>query len=468
MAKDRLLKNTFIYFIGTMATRLLNLLMLPLYTDTIPTDGMGYYSLVYTTVSVAVPALLFMVWDVYLRFSLDCDTDEARGRVTTVVLLSTGVLMALYLVVFIAVGSAISLDYLLPTAFMALTWPLAYIWQSGMRVEGKNKLYAITGIAATAVNILVSLLFIIVLKLPVLSQYVSQAAALLTIFVIAEPNIKLFAKIKPRSFDWAVLKRMLRFGLPLVANTVAFWFISGVSGYVIEWNINTSAVGIFNAANRFSMVIATLTSIFYLAWQEEAFREAKSEKLQGYMSDVLKKYQSVLFAGVCFGLPVLKLVYPWFVKGEYTQSWVYVPAVIMTAVFSALSSYAGTSFGAKMKTGSIMVTTIVGGAVSFLLSWFGVRFFGIHAVAIAGGVGFLVTFLMRVALSRKIMPIRVNWLSLLALNAAVAAVIYVYYAGGVWAQIAASVAGLALFIILNRKLILSVFQKVRYSISSRS
>jgi hypothetical protein len=219
-----------------------------------------------------------------------------------------------------------------------------------------------------------------------------------------------------------------------------------------------AAVGFFSAASRFSMVIATLTQIVYLAWQEEAFREAGSDSLQRYASEVMDIYNRVLFGGVVFGLPLLKLAVPYLINAKYAEAYALIPAVILTAVYSALSSFAGTVYSAKMKTDLILYTTLAGGILSFALSWFGVKVFGLQAVAAAGGVGFLLMFVLRVGLSSHAVPIKVNWGRFAALNAAAGAAVAVYFVPGTAVQLATAAAGFVLFFIINRKLAKTALQ----------
>lgn len=453
MSQQRLLKNTFLYFVGTLATRLLNFLFLPLYTERIPAADFGYYGFVYSMLSVVMPSLFFMVWDVFLRFTLDEKTDEGRERVASTVLLCTGALFLAYGALFVAVGLLHPVRDLWLILLVSFTWLLAYIWQSGMRAHGHNRLYAIGGVAATAVTVTVNLVFILVLRWHSVTLYAAQAASFLTVFLLAERKLRLLRRVRLSLFDRALLMRMLRFGGPLIFNSIAFWMVNGIGSLVIKVNMGDAAVGYFSAAGRFSMIVATMTQIVYYAWQEEAFREAGSDALQGYASQVLGHYCRVLLGGVACGLPALALVVPWVIDSAYQPAWALVPAVVLTAVYSALSSFAGTVYSAKMRTADILSTTIVGGVLSLALSWFGVQLFGMQAVAAAGGVGFLAVFLLRVAFSRRAAPLRVDWPLFALLNLAAGAGVALYFVGDAWVKLAASALGFVWFLWLNRALL---------------
>lgn len=461
MSHQRLLKNTALYFIGTLATRLLNFLFLPLYTDRIAAGDYGYYNFVYSMLSVAMPSLFFMVWDVFLRFSLDEKTDEGRDRVAANVLLATGALFLAYGALFVAVGFLHPVRDLGLIVLVSFTWLLAYIWQSGMRAYGQNRLYALSGVVATLITVGVNLLFILVLRLQSVTLYAAQAASFVTVFLLAESKLHLLRRMRTDRLDRALLKRMARFGAPLIFNSIAFWMVNGIGTLVIKTYLGDEAVGYFSAAGRFSMIVATLTQIVYFAWQEEAFREAGNENLQGYASGVLEHYCRVLLGGVAFGLPLLAILTPVFISAKYAPAYPLVPAVILTAVYSALSSFAGTVYSAKMRTGDILTTTMAGGVLSLALSWAGVHVFGMQAVAAAGGIGFLIVFLLRIWMSRRAAPLRLNWGLFVLLNGAAAAGTALYFVGGTAVKLATAAVGLLWFLWLNRGLMKSVMGILR-------
>ncbi len=464
MARDRLLKNTFVYFLGVMATRLVNFLFLPLYTSKISPEIYGYYDVVYSALSVAIPSLFFMIWEVYLRFFLNGTDEEEKGSVTSTVVISAGVMLVVYLAVFYAVNLFFQIKDAFLISLIGTGWMLASLWQYGMRAYGRNRDYAITGVVATIASAIVNLVMILLLNKQAITLYLAQAASFFTIFAMSEARLKLLSKIRLRLFDWKLLRRMLVYGLPLLVNSVAFWFINYVSRPIINIQIGVEANGYFSAASKFSMIIATVSQIFFFAWQEEAFREANNDKLEGYMSDVMDQYIRLLLGGVCFGLPLLRIVLPFIIVNNsfnYAQAYPIVPVMIMMAVYSALSSFAGTAYSARMKTNIIMYTTIAGGALSFSLAWFGAKPFGLMAVAVASAAGFLLVFLLRVAFSRKIVRLRLNWMMFLGLNLAAAAAIAAFYAESVWVQAAASAAGFGLMLALNRKLLGQALRKAK-------
>ena len=56
-----LIKNTGIFAIGTFGSKILTLLIIPLWTHYIATDDMGIYDMVYTIIALLQPLILIFI-----------------------------------------------------------------------------------------------------------------------------------------------------------------------------------------------------------------------------------------------------------------------------------------------------------------------------------------------------------------------------------------------------------------------
>ena len=81
----KLIKNTFIYFIGTILSKIMVFLMLPIYTSKLTTYEFGYIDLITTILSVLVPILTICMFDAIYRFILE-NNDEKESYITVGIL----------------------------------------------------------------------------------------------------------------------------------------------------------------------------------------------------------------------------------------------------------------------------------------------------------------------------------------------------------------------------------------------
>ena len=73
------LTSSVIFFVGTVLSKAISILMLPLYTSYIPTADMGYYDVSVTYITVLTSILFFDIWVTILRFMYDGSNDDEKA-----------------------------------------------------------------------------------------------------------------------------------------------------------------------------------------------------------------------------------------------------------------------------------------------------------------------------------------------------------------------------------------------------
>ena len=81
MEKSKFIKNSIIYFIGNVLTKILSFLLIPLYTSYISTADYGYYDLTISIISLVVPITFFQIWDGMFRFVYDYNEDSEKNKI---------------------------------------------------------------------------------------------------------------------------------------------------------------------------------------------------------------------------------------------------------------------------------------------------------------------------------------------------------------------------------------------------
>lgn len=74
--KKELLKNTVVIGIGNIFTKAISFLLVPLFTLWLTTKQYGDYDLLYSYISLVVPAITLQLEQAVLRFTLD---DKEKG-----------------------------------------------------------------------------------------------------------------------------------------------------------------------------------------------------------------------------------------------------------------------------------------------------------------------------------------------------------------------------------------------------
>ena len=73
-----LIKNTLLFTLGNLGSKLITFFLIPLYTNTLSTTQYGTIDLVATVSTVAIPILTINICESVMRFALDKDADQKQ------------------------------------------------------------------------------------------------------------------------------------------------------------------------------------------------------------------------------------------------------------------------------------------------------------------------------------------------------------------------------------------------------
>src|SRR3954454_19256403 len=311
----RLARHSAIYGLGGILSRILAVLLLPLYTSYLGTRGFGKIELVTTLTTVLVIVLSAGISSAFFRFYFD-SKDEARR--TLVVRTSFWFVMGmatvglLALVVFASpVAHALKLGddpWLVRAAALRLWAQMNYQQLTNLfRVEERSVQFVIASIANILVTVGATVLLVVGLHKgatgAVVGNFVGTLAVYLVLLVYRRYQLGL-------QFDKRLLREMNRFGLPLVPSALALWAISFIDRLFVGAFKGVAEVGVYSLAVRVSSVIVFLMIAFRLAWPAFAYSIDDESAARRTYSYVLT-YLLFVCCWISIGLGTLA---PWLVQ----------------------------------------------------------------------------------------------------------------------------------------------------------
>lgn len=105
------------------------------------------------------------------------------------------------------------------------------------------------------------------------------------------------------TFSFDIIKTLLKFSLPLLSISIAYWVINSSNRYLINHFIDLDAVGLFSVANRLPMmlvIIFTLLSTIFLSNISRLFDAGNFERVSYWFSIILRLFFVVGIAGGAF------------------------------------------------------------------------------------------------------------------------------------------------------------------------
>lgn len=415
----RMIKGTGIYLVGTIFSRLVQFFLLPIYTTYLTPAEYGRYDLGIAYASFLYTMFYFDIFSGILRFMFDFDEEKEKSKPITSGLIIFTLSSLFYgislLVLKIFLGNTVpymGLLYLIGI-ITVLQQVVGYI----ARGFNRNRIFVIGGMIGAVVTLLSAVLFIIYLKMDFSGIYISTIMGLVANTIFVSEIIGIRKKIKIKYFDQKLFNEMFRYSLPLGLNSVSYWFMTGFNRIWISSNLSVYDNGLYAVTMKFGSVINLFTQAFQMAWQEITFSKAQQnqKELSDFYSKGINKYNDFLMICTVLALPAIKVIFPFMVNGEFSKAYFLVPLVLLSSVYSSLSSFMASIVGTLKKTQYIFTTTIVGALCNVIIIVIFGKFFGLQVANISLCVGFFASFFRRIQLVSKYVKVKVNWMKFVIL-----------------------------------------------------
>lgn len=456
----KFVKTIGIYFIGTVASKLISFLLLPLYTSKILPENYGYFDLVVNSaMAVIVPVLCLEVWTGILRYVFDYQKESDKRMV-----IANGL--------FLCVGSFIvyGVGFTVFQTFIPLRYPwiifligifsmLHQVYSSAVRGLGKNTTFVISGIIGTTTNICSNLLLILVFHMQLDALLISYCLAQLTPIIFVEIRVGLLRKMRLKQFNPTLFKSLVIYCLPLSLNSVGYYMINGFNRVVIAQKLGEAANGVFGIAAKFPMLVSLVVSVFNLAWQEMSYSKGNDDDRVEYYSHVLKFYNRFIGSGTLLLIPVTFIIFPYLIHGDYGSARDLLPVYYLATFFSTLSSFLGNIFCAEKRTNFIFISATISAVVSVALLYTLMPLIGLHAATISLAVSFLVNDVMRLIILRRNFKFRIDLIFFLSYIPLFAVTALIYHKGNIWMNLGWAVILTVYVIYMMRDLLIPLLKK---------
>lgn len=455
--ENKLIKDTLIYMIGNMGSKILSILIVPLYSFYFSPNDLGNYDLIVTTISLLIPIIIFQITDGIYRWLIV--HPERKDDI-----IKSGVSIVLKNLIIINILAFVFMHYLnIQYGFLIIllldSTIIASVMQQIIRGLLNNKLFALCGVVTTAVTLTLNLFQICILKLGVESLLISSIIAniLVSILIfILDPKSRVNLKNK---YNKELKRDLIKFSIPLIPNMINWWVMNASDRYVIKFFLGATANGIYAITYKFPSLLQVLCSMFNQAWQDNSIIEYSSKDRDKFYSNVFEKYYSLLFTITMILIPITKFVVLLVMHSSYHDAWRYTPFLYLGTIFSSFSSFYGTGYLSTKSTKGASYTSILGSIVNIIINIALIKFIGLNAASISTFIGFFVMWLARVVQTRKFFNIKINYFKFIGLSLLnfIWSIIILY--SNVYIEIGMIFISVIIFIISNYKFIIDIINK---------
>ena len=408
MSREKsLAKNTVIFAIGNLGSKLLVLLLLPFCTYYIDPSGMGVFDLLYSIIEVLKTVAVMAIPESLFRWLLDKNANIRAVFASWTSLLIA--LLSIFSVIFVAAWAIFRFSDALMIYALIVTGACYMGLQFATRGLHHNKLFATQGIVYSLALCISSLIYVI----PLGMDYFGLLLGILTGNIIAS-GLMIAVQFKNLSFslgerDKELQKGMFKYSALLLPNTICWWLVNSFGRIIVTVFLGTAANGIFAIAARFPSALNMVAHIFYQAWTEQAIGEFDAEDRDRYFSKIFFLYGKLMLSIAIILVPFTKLFIDLFLESSYIEACQYIGILYLSSVIGAFSSFFGTGYLCGKDTKGAATTTVFGAIATCLVGLTLVIPLGIYGVAISMLVGQTVIWLVRIKQSRQYFHIKIQW-----------------------------------------------------------
>lgn len=406
-----LLKNITLLTISNFGSRIISFLIVPLYTAILTTEEYGTYDFLNTTISLLIPICTLNICEAVLRFSLEKKSDNkiVFSEALKIIALSMVIIIAIalinYKIAFNQILKMYSLEFV-TLYFSTLTYTFMSNFARGV---DKVSIVAVAGIINTLTILGFNVLFLVCLGWKLEGYF---AAIILGSIV---PSVYMFFSLKAWKYvtfnikDTAIVKGMLNYSRPLVANAVAWWVNSALDRYVIVWICGVAANGIYSVSYKIPSILNILSNIFNQAWVLSSVKAYEKDDKHGFFSYIYEIYNMILVFACSVLIIITKIASKLLFAKDFYAAWEYVPFLLISVIFGAMSGFVGGIFSAVKDTKIYSISTSIGAFVNFVLNILLVNKFGPIGAAASTLISYFTVWVLRMVTVRKYIKLRVNY-----------------------------------------------------------
>lgn len=380
----RLVKNTGIIAIGGMATKLVQFLLLPLYTSVLTTAEYGTVDYINTIALFLVPAVSLLMDEALFRFLIDCKDDDERSRVVTsscAVLGAGCVLFAIVIAIVWLIWNPANIFWI---AGLVVAQCLMTMASALMRGFGDTVSYTVMNFIASAATIVMNVVFIAVLHLGVVGMLSATVAAQGGTAIVFMVRKRLWSYIDMDVFTGADAKELIHYSIPLIPNKVSWTVMNMLDRLIIMNTIGANSAGVYAVSYKFPGVMDQVYGFFYQSWKESSARALNGEEdTDAFYNAVYKTLRRFMMSIVLVMSALMPLVYGVLIKGSFGEGILYVPILLLATFFSNISGFYGGIFTAYRDTGIMGTTTVVSAVLCAVLCCALIPPFGLYGASVA-------------------------------------------------------------------------------------
>ena len=376
-----------------------------------------------------LPIVSFQIERAAFRKLIDCRNNVNKTEeIITTSIMYVIIKCILFVLIFLLIGLFVDNNYKIFLLINVIAYILLSLLQQIARGIDRINDYTISSFLSAFFTIVFNLIFILVLDLKaygmLLGTFLGQFIAFIYLLFIT----KIYKYIKIKKFKKNVLSIMLKYSIPLIPNSLAWWVFNASDRVIVTGLLGVGQNGIYAAAIKFSTIITILYNIFDTTWVESVSSNIDDKGFDDYFN---KTFNVMIKFFIGLGLTLIAsmpIVYPLMVNEKFGTGYVLVPISILASMFNVLQGLVSVVYLAKMDTKSVAKTSIIAAIVNAVVHLSLIKLLGLYASVFSTFIAFFILGIYRfVDVNKKYVKIDLDKKTIYSFLIVLICMLFIYY-----------------------------------------
>ncbi len=359
------LKNSFIYSLGSISTKLAGLILIPLYTNYLSVPEYGILAIIEITTQLMIAIFALKINSALFRWYWDEDYKNKQKTIFFTCLIFSIIISLVFIIGLSKFSSYFSLllfnsenySYLIELMFLSAGLQIiSQIPLTLMRLQEKSILYSTSNLIRLSFTLFFTIYFIVYLNKKVEAIYEAQIIGQVIYFIIM---IKYILKNIDVKFELKILREMLVFSFPLIFVEISSVLFNITSRFCLKFMATLSDVGTFSLgfkiANSINVFIigSAMMAVFPVVFKKMNDPDNKRfySKLMTYFSFVTMIF---ILTFSMFSKEIIKILTE---NRDYWTAHEVIPIISLTIFFGMLKTLSLIGLHITKKTKIIAIIT---------------------------------------------------------------------------------------------------------------
>ena len=405
--KKYLIKNTLLFTLGNLGSKLITFFLIPLYTSALTTAQYGVVDLVATVSTVAIPILTINICESVMRFALDKDADQEQITQIGTYIFLLACLFGLIVIPICAQFERLS-SYTVLTYFYVITLAASQLYLCDLRGKEQLLFYSIGNILHTFFIAVFNIIFLLALKMQIEGYLLAFICANLVTSFYALFVGKGYKSFRLKKINKKLLRDMAKYSIVLIPNSFMWWIMNSSDRIMVSSMVGVAANGIYAVSYKLPTLVSTLTAIFNQAWSYSAIREDGACDEDEYNNRIFKMLIGIV---MMIGIGIVTFVKPFlsiYVSDEFFSAWKYTPFLIIGYVYLTLGSFMATSYTVHKDSFGYLFSGLFGAVFNIVLNFALIPLIGVYGAAIATCISYFFVFVFRLVHTKKYIKYKIG------------------------------------------------------------